>query len=110
MSYLSLGYPPILRYESCPKFPKNDGKQTPMSGHSAFIAQHATTTCCRKYVQKWHGIEKGRALNEKEVDFIVVLIVGGLRGSQMIKRTLYMRIWVRKLFQNLQGYRKSEKT
>ena len=42
-----------------PDFPRNDGKQTPMRGHPVFIAQHATATCCRKYVQMWHGIEKG---------------------------------------------------
>jgi hypothetical protein len=57
-------------------FPMNDGKQTPMRGHPVFIAQHATATCCRKCIQKWHGIEKGRALNEKEVEFIVMLIMG----------------------------------
>ena len=57
-------------------FPKNDGKQTPMRGHPVFIAQHATATCCRKCIQKWHGIKKGKALNEKEVQFIVALIMG----------------------------------
>ena len=59
-----------------PDFPKNDGKQTPMRGHPVFIAQHATATCCRKCIQKWHGIEKGRALNEEEVDYVVALIMG----------------------------------
>ena len=29
------------------KYPKNDGKQTPMKNHPIFIAQHATATCCR---------------------------------------------------------------
>ena len=57
-------------------FPKNDGKQTPMRGHPVFIAQHATATCCRKCSQKWHRIEKGRVLNELEVDFVVALIMG----------------------------------
>ena len=57
-------------------FPKNDGKQTPMRGHPVFIAQHATATCCRGCIQKWHGIEKARALNEKEIDYIVALIMG----------------------------------
>ena len=42
-----------------PDFPKNDGKQTPMRGHPVFIARHATATCCRKCIHKWHGIEKG---------------------------------------------------
>jgi hypothetical protein len=59
-----------------PDFLKNDGKQTPMRGHPVFIAQHATATCCRGCIQKWHGIEKGKALNEREVEFIVVLIMG----------------------------------
>lgn len=58
-----------------PDFPKNDGKQTPMRGHPVFIAQHATATCCRGCIQKWHAIEKGRAMDEKEVRFIVALIM-----------------------------------
>lgn len=56
-------------------FPKNDGKQTPMKGHPVFIAQHATATCCRGCIQKWHGINKGRRLIEEEVDFIVALLM-----------------------------------
>jgi len=59
-----------------PDFPKNDGKQTPMRGHPVFIAQHATATCCRGCISKWHGIEKGRVLNEVEIDFVVALIMG----------------------------------
>jgi len=46
-----------------------------MKGHPVFIAQHATATCCRKCIQKWHGIEKGRTLNEAEVDYVVALIM-----------------------------------
>jgi hypothetical protein len=70
-----------------PAFPKNDGKQTPMKGHPAFIAQHATAACCRGCIQKWHGIEKARALNELEVQFIVALIMGLLKlhvGSERL--------------------------
>ena len=58
-----------------PDSPKNDGKQTPMRGHPVFIAQHATATCCRGCISKWHGIEKGKALSEAEVEFIVALIM-----------------------------------
>ena len=58
-----------------PDFPKNDGKQTPMRGHPVFIAQHATATCCRGCISKWHGIGKGRALNDAEVDYVVGLIM-----------------------------------
>jgi hypothetical protein len=58
-----------------PDFPRNDGKQTPMKGHPVFVAQHATATCCRGCIQKWHGIEKGKALTEKEIKFLLALIM-----------------------------------
>jgi hypothetical protein len=58
-----------------PDIPKNDGKQTPMKGHPVFIAQHATATCCRGCLQKWHGIEKGSALKSAAVDYVVALIM-----------------------------------
>jgi hypothetical protein len=33
-------------------------------------------------IQKWHGIEKGKALIEKGVDIVVALIMGGIeRGG-----------------------------
>jgi len=54
----------FINYRVAPDFPKNDGKQAPMRGHPVLIAQHATATCCRGCIQRWHGIEKGRALNE----------------------------------------------
>ena len=73
-----------------PEYPKNDGKQTPMRGHPVFIAQHATATCCRGCIQKWHGIEKGRALNDAEVDLVVALIMGWIEGQLDEKRDLSM--------------------
>ena len=69
-----------------PAIPKNDGKQTPMRGHPVFIAQHATATCCRGCISKWHGSEKGRALDEAEVDFLVVLIMGWIERQMNEKR------------------------
>lgn len=58
-----------------PKDIPNDGAQTPMKGHPVFIAQHATGTCCRGCLYKWHKIEKDKQLNEKEIQFIVRLIM-----------------------------------
>ena len=55
--------------------PKNDGKQTPMKGHPVFIAQHATATCCRSCLEKWHHIKKNKKLTSKEVDYIVNVIM-----------------------------------
>lgn len=53
----------------------NDGKQTPMRGHPVFIAEHATATCCRGCLEKWHGIKKGHELTDKEVDYVVSIIM-----------------------------------
>lgn len=58
-----------------PSYIKNDGKQTPMSGHPVFIAQHACATCCRGCLEKWHNIPKGRELTDKEIDYIVNLLL-----------------------------------
>src|SRR5262245_48573886 len=52
----------------------NDGKQTPMRGHPAFLAQHATATCCRACLAKWHCIERGRELTTAEVDHVLAAI------------------------------------
>lgn len=49
-----------------PAEPKNDGKQTPMRGHPVFVAQHATATCCRSCLSKWHGIPAGRELTGEQ--------------------------------------------
>ena len=57
------------------KEPLNDGKQTPMRGHPVFIAQHATATCCRGCLEKWHHIKKGKELNQAEIDYVVNIIM-----------------------------------
>lgn len=58
-----------------PSYIPNDGKQTPMKGHPVFIAQHATATCCRNCLYKWHKIQNDKELTDKEVDYIVNLIM-----------------------------------
>ena len=57
------------------EFPRNNGKQTPMKNHPVFIAQHATATCCRSCMQKWHKIPKGKALHDDEIHYLVNLIM-----------------------------------
>jgi hypothetical protein len=57
-----------------PASPANDGKQTPWHNHPVFVAQHATATCCRGCLQKWHQIPKGRALSGEEQQYIVEVI------------------------------------
>lgn len=58
-----------------PQYIKNDGKQTPMKGHPVFIAQHATATCCRKCLYKWHKISQNKELSNKEIDHISNIIM-----------------------------------
>ena len=57
-----------------PAFPANDGKQTPMRHHPAFIAQHATATCCRGCLEKWHKIAKGHQLEAAEQQYVLEVI------------------------------------
>ena len=46
-----------------------------MRGHPVFIAEHATATCCRGCLEKWHHIPKDRPLTSQEVDYIVEVIM-----------------------------------
>jgi hypothetical protein len=63
-----------------PAEPVNDGRQTPMRGHPVFIAQHATATCCRSCLARWHGIATGQALGARERDHVVSAIARWLEG------------------------------
>lgn len=54
--------------------PVNDGKQTPKRNHPVFIAQHATGTCCRKCLEKWHNIDRGRPLTQEQIDYIIEVL------------------------------------
>ena len=64
-----------------PAEPLNDGKQTPMRGHPVFLAQHATGTCCRKCLAKWHGIPSGRELTPSEQAHVVAALERWLRAQ-----------------------------
>ena len=54
--------------------PANDGRQTPMRNHPVFVAQHATGTCCRGCLAKWHRIPKGEPLTQEQIDYIVAVL------------------------------------
>lgn len=77
----SRGVPAVLSHAHrfiaerlAPARPARDGKQTPFAGHPVFIAQHATATCCRRCLAKWHGIPAGRPLSEEEQSHVVAAI------------------------------------
>jgi predicted Fe-S protein YdhL (DUF1289 family) len=75
------GLPTVLEHAAdfiekrlAPAAPANDGRQTPMRHHPVFIAQHATATCCRGCLQKWHAIPKGRVLETAEKRYILRVV------------------------------------
>lgn len=57
----------------------NDGKQTPTKGHPFFISQHATATCCRKCLEKWHNICQNKELSQNEINFIISINITWIR-------------------------------
>jgi len=52
-----------------------DGWQTPFSGDIIYYAQHSTSTCCRKCVEEWYGINKNRSLTGEELEYFIELIM-----------------------------------
>ncbi len=64
-------------------YPINDGRQTPMRNHPAFVAQHATATCCRKCMEKWHYIPRGELLTEADVSYVIEVLRRWIVGQSM---------------------------
>lgn len=58
-----------------------DGKQTPMHGHPVFVAQHATATCCRECLAKWHKIKNDHILTEDEQAYVVSVIMDWINSE-----------------------------
>jgi hypothetical protein len=82
------GLPVILEHATdliakrlAPANPANDGKQTPFRNHPVFVAQHATATCCRGCLEKWHRIPRGRELTDEEQRYVVSVIERWLRNA-----------------------------
>ena len=65
----------FIQKRLAPKDLANDGKQTPFHGHPVFVAQHATATCCRSCLYKWHHIPPHKDLSENEIQYIVEVIL-----------------------------------
>ncbi len=66
------------------EYPDNDGAQTPMKNHPVFIAQHATGTCCRSCLEKWHKIPKGVKLTDNQINYIVTLIMEWIKKNYIL--------------------------
>lgn len=83
LAYLQArGFPAIREHAArfvserlAPAAPRNDGHQTPMRGHPVFVAQHATGTCCRACLKKWHWIATGVPLTTAQQRYVVDVIL-----------------------------------
>ena len=65
----------FIAKREAPAYIANDGKQTPMKGHPVFVAQHATATCCRECIRKWHKMQPGKELSQVQQDYLVDVIM-----------------------------------
>src|SRR5690349_5007160 len=71
----------LIARRLAPAAPPNDGRQTPWRGHPVFVAQHATATCCRGCLAKWHGIPRGAALTDEETAHVIATLERWLRSE-----------------------------
>jgi hypothetical protein len=72
----------LLSTRIAPAHPPNDGRQTPWRGHPVFIAQHATGTCCRRCIEKWHHVPRERALTPEELNYFIELIMAWIETER----------------------------
>jgi predicted Fe-S protein YdhL (DUF1289 family) len=71
----------LIARRLAPAHPPNDGKQTPFRGHPVFVAQHATATCCRGCLAKWHGIPRGAELTDEQQAHVIAALERWLRAE-----------------------------
>lgn len=71
----------LIARRLAPAEPPNDGKQTPFRGHPVFVAQHATATCCRGCLAKWHDIPRGAELTDEELAHVIATLERWLRAE-----------------------------
>jgi len=71
----------LIARRLAPAHPPKDGKQTPFRGHPVFVAQHATATCCRGCLAKWHDISRGAELTDEQQAHVIAALERWLRGE-----------------------------
>jgi hypothetical protein len=76
----------LIAKRLAPALPHKDGKQTPYRGHPVFVAQHATATCCRSCLERWHEIPRGRELAPEERNYVVDVIWRWIEGELAPRR------------------------
>ena len=80
----------FIRERLAPAVIPNDGRQTPMRGHPAFLAQHACACCCRNCLYKWYHVPKGVPLTDFQQACIVELLMRWI-AREMEQRTSLTR-------------------
>lgn len=78
----------FIAQREAPAVIPNDGKQTPMKGHPVFIAQHATATCCRECIRKWHKMKPGVELTQIQQDYLVDVIMKWIKKEYENYKTI----------------------
>ena len=71
----------LIAKRVAPAAPVKDGRQTPYRGHPVFVAQHATATCCRTCLERWHEIPRGHELTPDEQGYVVDVICRWIGGQ-----------------------------
>eukprot|EP01070_Trichotokara_eunicae_P006844 Trichotokara_eunicae@DN5164_c0_g1_i1.p1 len=70
--------------------PDNDGKQTPWREYPIFTAMHATATCCRGCIAKFHRVSCSGRLSEFQIaqfaDIVVTWISMQLKQFPVVAR------------------------
>ena len=66
--------------EKCLYF--GDTAHLPTKGHPVFTAQHATATCCRGCISKWHKLPKGVELTQTQQEYLVNIIMEWIKRQQ----------------------------
>ena len=79
----------FIAKREAPAYIANDGKQTPMKGHPVFIAQHATATCCRECIRKWHKMQPGKELSQVQQDYLVDVIMTWIKRKSRGRNIKY---------------------
>lgn len=51
-----------------------DGTQTPRQGDVIYYAQHATASCCRRCIERWHGIQLSGTLTDDQIKYLGRLV------------------------------------
>jgi hypothetical protein len=77
----------LLGKRLAPAVIPNDGKQTPWRGHPVFIAQHATATCCRGCLEKWHRMPRGAALTDEQMRHVLAVIRKWLERQEVPRQS-----------------------